>query len=292
VALTAVDRLLAGYLVFVTIVIGARGLLADAQAAWLVLMHALFGVMLWLFTRLRPEDRFGQALRVLYPVLMLVPFYREFGVINSSLGPERILAHDAVVQGWEAALFGGQPSYEWIRQAPSVFWSGLLHLAYFGFYPIVVLGPLLLVTGREPQAGRIMFTMMLAFVACYVVFLTWPVAGPYYAFPQPAGPVRDVFSARWVYAVLSEGSSIGAAFPSSHVASTVALTGALCLRRNRLGAWLLVPTLLLTVGTVYCQMHYAVDALTGVVVGLAAVVAGRLVGGGRVTSREEGRVLK
>ena len=44
-------------------------------------------------------------------------------------------------------------------------------------------------------------------------------------------------------------------------------------RSRRLGVALLVPTVLLTIGGVYCQMHYAVDALAGLAVGLGVVVA-------------------
>jgi membrane-associated phospholipid phosphatase len=36
---------------------------------------------------------------------------------------------------------------------------------------------------------------------------------------------------------------------------------------RRLGLVLLIPTALLSVGVVYCQMHYGVDALGGLLVG-------------------------
>jgi membrane-associated phospholipid phosphatase len=36
---------------------------------------------------------------------------------------------------------------------------------------------------------------------------------------------------------------------------------------------LLGPTLLMTVGVVYCQMHYGVDALAGLMVGLMVTYA-------------------
>jgi membrane-associated phospholipid phosphatase len=36
---------------------------------------------------------------------------------------------------------------------------------------------------------------------------------------------------------------------------------------RRLGLVLLIPTGLLTIGVVYCQMHYGVDALAGLAVG-------------------------
>ena len=59
--------------------------------------------------------------------------------------------------------------------------------------------------------------LIIAFVICYVVFVSYPVGGPYYAFPRPQGPVEEVWSARLVYWVLSGGSSFGAAFPLSPV---------------------------------------------------------------------------
>jgi len=37
---------------------------------------------------------------------------------------------------------------------------------------------------------------------------------------------------------------------------------------RRLGLALVLPTVLLTVGVVYCQMHYGVDALGGLAVGV------------------------
>ncbi len=42
---------------------------------------------------------------------------------------------------------------------------------------------------------------------------------------------------------------------------------------RRLGLLLILPTILLTVGVVYCQMHYAVDAVAGLAVGCAVAWA-------------------
>ena len=87
-------------------------------------------------------------------------------------------------------------------------------------------------------------------------------------FPRPSGSFVDNPMARLVYAMLAGGSSYGAAFPSSHVAASVAATIAGWSASRRLGVVLLVLTALLTVAVVYCQMHYAVDALAGLGVGL------------------------
>jgi membrane-associated phospholipid phosphatase len=271
-ALTATDKLIAGYLGFVTLVLLWRGPLADGTP-WLLAAHLLFGLALLGFRRQSRSGRLGRAVHVLYPLVLLSAFYAEIGVLNDRVGLAAILRHDAVLQRWEAAVFGAQVSYEWIRQAPSVFWSGVLHAAYASYYPMILLpAPLLAARGDWDGARRVVFTMLLAYVACYVVFLLYPVAGPNYAFPHPTGAVREVWSARLVYAVLSGGSSVGAAFPSSHVAATVAAVAAVWRAWRRLGAALILPAILLTVGVVYCQMHYGLDALAGAAVGGAAGV--------------------
>lgn len=273
-ALRSVDRLLLAYLGFVTAVILLRGSIVASGTVWLLVMHALFAALLFLCAGPGRGRPLARLVHDFYPLIMLLPFYGEFGVLNAQVGWDRVLANDRVVQAWEAGLFGGQVSYQWIRRSPSVFWSALLHLAYFAYYAVVVLAPILLgLRGQRDGARRVMYTTMVAFVICYVAFVLFPVAGPNYAFPHPTGPVREVWSARLVYGTLAQGSSFGAAFPSSHVAATVAATLAALGQWRPLGWTCAVLSALLAVGTVYCQMHYAVDATAGLLVGgLAWVV--------------------
>jgi membrane-associated phospholipid phosphatase len=116
-----------------------------------------------------------------------------------------------------------------------------------------------------------MLVIVTSFVLCYLVFIFYPVAGPYYEFPRPAAAFLDNPPAQLVYWVLGRGSAYGAAFPSSHVAATVGATIAVTASAPRLGLALAVPTNLLTIGVVYCQMHYAVDVLAGLIVAGIAV---------------------
>jgi membrane-associated phospholipid phosphatase len=155
----------------------------------------------------------------------------------------------------------------------------LLHLAYLGYYPIIAVGPVTLIAlGRRVDARRVLLATMIAFVACYVVFALFPVAGPNYAFDHPVGEVRDVWSAQLVYSLLSTGSAFGTAFPSSHVAATVAATVALWYVYRPLGLAVVIPTILLVISTVYCQMHYAIDAAAGLALGSAAGLVGTRLG--------------
>ncbi len=272
-ALTRIDRVIAAYLLFVTAVIVVRGPF-DGPFPWLLVTHALVFLLLWLFTRLPTDARIGRVLHTLYPLVLLMPLYTEVGILNTQLGVTHVLAHDAIVQGWEQAIFGTQISYTWIRTYPSVFWSGLLHLDYMSYYPIIFLGPLLLVgQGRHEAARRVLLTTMVAYLVCFAVFIVFPVAGPNYAFPHPTGTVREVWSARIVYRLLAGGSSVGAAFPSSHIAATVATVLALRREWPTLAAVFALPCALLVVAVVYCQMHYGVDALSGLALGVAIAMA-------------------
>lgn len=266
-ALSTTDLVLAAYQLFVAVVLFARGPL-EAGRGWLLLSCVMFGVLIALFRRAPADHRLTRLLHTFYPLILFGGLYTALGVINGDLPATRIPAHDALVQHWEQTLFHGQPSYDLIRRWPSVFVSGLLHLAYFSYYPTILLpAPILAARGDWAGARRVIGATMTAYVLCFVVFVLFPVAGPNWVFPHPTGPVREVWSARMVYAVLEGGSSVGTAFPSSHVAATLATVIAAWRAWPLLGRVAVVPLVLLTIAVVYCQMHYAVDALSGLAFG-------------------------
>lgn len=262
--LLPVDRLLLVYLAVITVVAVIRAP-RQPECWWLLPAHALFVLLLYLIRR-RPLGAAGQALGEIYPLLLLVGLYSEVGILNG----HGVSVHDGLVQRWETAVFGVQVSRTWWQVMPSRVWSAVLHAAYFSYYLIVTVPALIFLRRRQTAKLRhFVFTVMATFVACYLAFVFFPVAGPYYLFPRPSARFIDNLPARLVYATLAAGSSYGAAFPSSHVAAAVAATVS-SFRGNRvLGFALVIPTVLLTVGVVYCQMHYGVDAVAGAVVGLA-----------------------
>ena len=261
--LRPVDLLLAAYLAVVSVVaiVRAPGL---PRSWWLLLAHTLFGVLLYLLTRpgLGPV---GRSIREIYPLLLLFSLYSELDVLN---GPGGATVYDDVVQGWELAIFGTQLSTEWWRAMPSRFWSAVLHAAYLSYYLIIVAPAFYFAWRRDLAALRhFILVVMSTFVLCYLVFIFLPVAGPYYVFPRPDPWFLDNVFARAVYDTLATGSSYGAAFPSSHVAAAVAATLSAGRGSRALGWTLAVPTALLSVAVVYCQMHYGVDAIAGLLTG-------------------------
>jgi membrane-associated phospholipid phosphatase len=262
-ALRPVDLLLAGYLAVVSVVAVVRAP-GQPNCWWLLAAHALFGLLLYLFSRpgLGP---LGRSIREIYPLLLLVSLYSELDVLN---GAGATTVHDATVQGWELAIFGAQLSTEWWRAMPSRFWSAVLHAAYLSYY-LVIVAPAFYFAWRRNLAGlrHFILVVMSTFVVCYLVFIFFPVAGPYYEFSRPDPCFLDNLFARAVYDTLATGSSYGAAFPSSHVAAALAATLSAWRGSRALGWTLAVPTVLLSIAVVYCQMHYGVDAIAGLLTG-------------------------
>jgi len=242
------------------------------KAGFNVLGARLVGESLLIILLIRLASRLatGNASvpRQLYLFASIPLVYGMIGPLNHVTGT---VAHDALIQSWEAAVFGGQPSYEWWQTHPSAFWSTVLHASYLSFYAILLAPTLCFVAcGMPGHARRATLWVMGTFAVSYVFFILFPVAGPYYAFPRPTGPQIENPMARMVYAALAAGSSFGAAFPSSHVAGAWAATAAAWVGSRRLAVGLAILSALLTVAVVYTQMHYAIDAAAGVF--LAAVL--------------------
>jgi membrane-associated phospholipid phosphatase len=261
--LRAVDLLLLAYLAIVSLVAVFRAAPMAPQCWWLLTAHALVALLVYLVTRpgLGPA---GRTIREIYPLLLLPALYSELDILNSV----PLTVYDPLVRQWELFLFGGQISREWWQAAPSRLWSTVFHSAYLSYYLIISAPALYFAWRGDVQAVRRFVLVVIAtFVICYLAFIFFPVAGPYYEFPRPAAWFTNNLPARLTYEALASGSSYGAAFPSSHVAAALAATLSAARTSRSLGLLLLVPTVLLTLGVVYCQMHYGVDALAGLVIG-------------------------
>ncbi len=217
--------------------------------------------------RARRAGGFGPLVAEVYPLLLAPALYSHVGFVNAARG----VAHDALVQGWEESLFGTQLSLAWIRAFPSPAWSTLLHAAYLSYYAILAAAPLgLWFSGRRDAARKTVLAVMVTFYLCYAVFLFFPGAGPRYSFPLAENAATAVPLAVFCHRLLETGSAWGTAFPSSHVAAALAAAIGAWRGWRPLGAVLFSVASLLTLATVYCQFHYALDALAGL--GVAGLV--------------------
>ena len=273
--MTPVDRWTIAYSLVVAAVVVWR--LPRERLPVFLAVHVLLITLPLVMPRARRNGAMGRFLGDWYPLLLLPALYTEVGLVN--LGDGR--AFDRVVLGWEQALFGFQPAREWIRANPSVWLSWLLHVGYLAYYPITLAAPLALwLAGQRQAMLRALTTIMATFYLCYVVFLLFPVVGPRHVFPAADNAATQTAIAQLTAQFLERGAAWGAAFPSSHVAVSVAATVAAFREWRALGLLLVLPTVLLTLGSVYGQFHYAVDAIAGLGVGLA-IAAGAWLGTGR-----------
>jgi membrane-associated phospholipid phosphatase len=184
--------------------------------------------------------------------------------------------HDALVVGWEHALFPSNPSATLAPRWSARPLSETLHLAYALYYLLVYVPSIILYArGRRDAFVATALAFAVVYGTCFIIYALFPVDGPRYLVgpaAAPDGPVR-----RFVLALLERGSSRGTAFPSSHVAASV--VSALCaLRFQRpVGVVVAVVAAALTLATVYGGFHYAVDAIAGLLLGIVAwLVAMRL----------------
>ncbi|MCY3700556.1 MAG: phosphatase PAP2 family protein [Gemmatimonadetes bacterium] len=261
--LLPVDRVAIGYF-------GCTGLISLAfgglSGAGIAAAHAIavFGI-----TRLaawHPRAGLAAIARGAYAVLLTPLLYAELAVLNRFLTQRYF---DATVQAWDAAMFGGQPSIGLSAWLPWLPFSEVLHLGYFAYYAIIPAAILGVFATRGIEAmQRTALAVATAFFVSYLVFMFFPVAGPRYEFAQIVGEIGEGTLFGIVHGILEAGSSKGTAFPSSHIAASLAGVMAAG-REDRRWFWLLIiPELALTAGTVYGRFHYAADALAGILLGL------------------------
>jgi membrane-associated phospholipid phosphatase len=261
------ELLSAGYFALTALLVPLSG--ASLHLWWptIALHLAIVVLALGLLPRLPDTGRAGIP-RAWFPVMGLPLIYGEVALLNDLFTAGY---YDHLVQRWEMALFGSQLSVTLRGMIPWKPLSEYLHFGYFGYYLLVPLLLGVLYARGAYAAFRGALTAILAtFYFCYLVFVVFPVAGPWYHFQRPDAADVGWFFPFVIRRVLAAGASQGAAFPSSHVAAAV-ITWLLAWHLARPLFWLfalIVPALV--VGTVYGGFHYAIDAAAGIAVALCA----------------------
>jgi membrane-associated phospholipid phosphatase len=256
----------AAALVAVIVYLGGSGLvLAGGGHRGLALLHAA-GMLVAGWACL-DRRRFGGTVGDLLPLVVAPVLYAEIPLLIAALGSSY---RDALVQGWESALFGTQPARVFATTVPNAALSELLHAGYLAYYPAIFVPPLLLYArGDRRGYAQTVAALTFAYVLCWTIFAFTPVEGPRYLWTAdaPDGPMR-----RLAVALLAAGSSRGAAFPSSHMAVSVVQTVMALRWQPRIGAILAMVSVLVALGAVYGGFHYGVDMIAGAALGF--VVAG------------------
>ena len=176
---------------------------------------------------------------------------------------------DDLIVRWENRLFNGQPSTYLSARFPSVALSEYLHLCYLSYYFIPVSLPAMLYfRGKGEAFFETLFAELFTFNICLIWYIFMPVAGPRYFEEKIKAPMSNAPLCKLTHAILSRASTKGTAFPSSH--SAVAIVVLLCAARYDLVSFVILFPFCtgLVVGTVYGRLHYALDAVAGVLLGV------------------------
>lgn len=215
-----------------------------------------------------------QFLRDAYPLLLLQVWYQETAVLSRGFTSGY---HDATAQAWDLAVFGRHWNAELAAAWPSPFLSELLHGCYLGYIGCVPFLGFWLYFRRRYEAFRVFATSVACtFASCFLAFVFFPVRGPYYEFPGHVVPHLGLFPPL-VYGMLERGASVGAAFPSSHVAGATVVALMSFRLERRLTPFLGLLAIGIAIGTVYGGFHYAIDALAGALVGIFWAAMGPVV---------------
>lgn len=264
------------FLILMVQAAGTRGLsLSGSVLGSVVFAHVLLVLLVFLAAeaRLRKPCPRPCLLAEWYPLVVLLAVYGSLDLIN---GPREAAAasYDMLVQRWELMTFGRQLAHDWSRSHSASAMAWPLSLSYLAFFPMVISAPAVLWwRGHFEPARQTIFGISLAFFTCYLVFLLFPVAGPNYLWGWPAVTGHVELPSRMVRDLIERGDSWGSAFPSSHVAGSMAAV-MLAFRYWRPLGWTLLPfALAILVGVVYFQVHYAVDAVAGLSIAILATIA-------------------
>lgn len=278
-----VDRLLAGFNV-VMAAVWLSGMDRWGYAQVLAVVHVAAAALPLLIRRAKMLSGPGRLLRTLYSMVWLMAFWTEVDFVRRLLHDR---AHDALIIGLEDSLLGVHPHEVWMPHMHDLWISEILHFAYFAYY-LVLTAPVLwlLVRGRQEALMDTLFRLMATLTVCFLFYLLMPVDGPRHTGPVFDGPnARGPFFRLVDIVAIEHGESLGAAFPSSHVAAAVTMAW---VARLHLPRWAFRALVLEAVGvflaTFYTQQHYAIDALAGVL--LAFILQGVLVPLALASARE------
>ena len=293
--LLAVEWIALGYLVLTLLMMAAvwDQLVNPEEMIKGRIRFVLVTLAVWGVYRLFP-CRLTMFLRIMVQMLFLSWWYPDTYELN------RVLPNlDHVFAGWEQAVFGCQPALLFAQKVPWGWFSELMCMGYVSYFPLMTLLLVYYFVWRYQEFQKAAFVMLGSFFAYYVVFVLLPVTGPqfYYLavgtdkiaaglFPnlgdwflthseRMAAPGEsDGFFYHLLDLTHDAGERPTAAFPSSHVGMTTVVMLLALRTRSRWLVFTMLPFyVLMCFSTVYILAHYAIDAIAGLITGVACYFA-------------------
>jgi hypothetical protein len=274
------DRLAAGYLVLVALLVALQHQRVDSWAA-IIVAHVVLAAGILSLPLLPPSaPGFVKLLRDWYPVPLFGLLFKEVELLAAAIGNWGLTAR---IQQLEGRVFGGQPAEYLSELLPFVPLSEFLHFSYISYLAFVpVVGGIWYASGRREAFRELILLFTTTMVVSYTFFILWPVDSPYYVLDPPGAPLAGNFFFDLVHFVSDRGGARGGAFPSAHVSIACVVWLVAWTRDRRLALWLTPLVVGILPATVYGRFHYVLDVVAGMA--LAAVV---FVGYRRLSGQQE-----
>ncbi len=247
----------------------------NLQRWWFfVLLH--LGIMacitLLVVSARRLKNRPVHFLREWYPGLLFIVGFEEINFLVDMVTRRRF--HEALIR-LDKVLFGVHPG-QWLEQFARPWLTELMMFCFVSFYLLIpCLGLVLYVNKKWLQFQEFMLAAGVTFYLCFAAFLFFPAEGPWVTMRNLyQEPLRGGYITALASFVENLGTIRGGAFPSSHVAVALVVL-VMAWRHQRVLFYGLLPVILgLFISTVYGRFHYAVDVLSGWLIGLVGLVLG------------------
>jgi membrane-associated phospholipid phosphatase len=289
---TILDWALALYTVYVSALL----LVTRSIPEWWILLfsHGGFLVVLaalparggsWEMGRAEPGWRAtlrgaGVILRYLYPLIVVLLFFEEGQFIINLVYPDSPYWFEKYLYAADQWIFGTHPSIFLLpyRSRPL---DELMHFFYFSYFLILIFGPLI---GRMPPRGSLnrkwgftrpefesaLTCMILGFLCAFVWYPWIPARGPFENVELIAAqpPFEGGLFTAWARGITDGAYVSGNCFPSAHVAGTWGVTFGLLFYYRRIGLFMAVVAVGVSISCFYTRYHHFVDVPAGFLMGL------------------------
>jgi membrane-associated phospholipid phosphatase len=210
--------------------------------------------------------------RFWYPHLLFLFCFEELGALVHLVEPSW---QDAKLISFDHWLFGVHPSV-WLEALGTPARNDFFQLAYLTYFTYLLIVSGVLYYRRQWRAyWSVMTYSMVGYSIGYVIAIFFPVESPWFAMAGWwHGELHGGLFTLTINFIEHYGRVRGAAFPSEHVAGSVAaLWGAW--RHRRWLFWVLLPfAACMGVSTIWGRYHYVADVFAGMVTGTAGYLVG------------------
>ncbi len=224
------------------------------------------------FDGVKLSTRFWRFWRCWYPHLFFLFCFEELAYLVHLVNPNW---QDAKLIAFDHWMFGVHPAV-WLEQFATPVRNELIQLAYLTYFVyLVVLGGILYYRKEWHAYWSVMTYSAVAYAIGYVIAMLFPIESPWFAMAGMwHGELHGGPFTATVNFVEHYGRVCGAAFPSEHVAGSVAaLWGAWRFRRWLF--WVLLPLIAaMCVSTIWGRYHYVADIFGGIVTGTLGYLIG------------------